>query len=101
MSRHHPANPVELYREADAFTVIVDLARFDRDDVDVTWQGGRLHVSAERPTADGRVRTVDREVGLPHPIEEWAVTASFEDGLLEVRLPISEGTRDRMDVPVA
>ncbi|MDG5778500.1 Hsp20/alpha crystallin family protein [Haloarculaceae archaeon H-GB2-1] len=92
MTDHRPAHEVELYRDGDAYVVILELPGFDREDVDLRWQNRHLHVSAEH-TADGddEKRTVyHRDVGIPKDIVEDDITASFENDVLEVTLPIED-----------
>jgi HSP20 family protein len=88
MSRHRPRKGIELYRDDDAFTVLVDLAEFERDDVGVSWREGRLHVTAERLDEDGRVDHRHRHLGVPTDVATEDIAAEFADGVLEVTLPI-------------
>lgn len=86
-----PRHEVELYREDDAFVVIADLDDADREDVELSWHDGELSIVVESDEADGdRHQVRRRRVGLHRPIEADEITASFDDGVLEVRLPIAE-----------
>jgi HSP20 family protein len=87
MTRHTPHHEVELYREADSYVVIVELPGATAADVDVNWVDGRLSVAAEVAT-DGRRRVVSRRVSVPKEIDPSGISARFEDGVLEVTLPI-------------
>ena len=94
MTKHHPEKEVELYRDDGAYTVIVDLPDFEREDVDVRWHDGRLHVEAEHVTTEeGRTRVFHRHLGLPKRIDVEGIGATFEDGVLEVHLPIAGDDR--------
>lgn len=88
MSRHRPRKEIELYRDDDAFTVLMDLAAFERDDVTVAWREGRVHVSAARLDEDGRITSVQRQLGVPTDIAAEDIAAEFKDGTLAVTLPI-------------
>lgn len=100
MTHHHPAHEVELYRDDDVYTVIVDLEGFDRGDVEVSFHDGRLHVEAEHvDAAEGRNRVVHRHVGVPKTIDVEDITATMTDGVLEVTLPIV-GDGDVHGVPI-
>ena len=88
MTKHHPSKAVELYRDDGAFTVLVDSEGYDREDVEVSWHDGRLHVVAEHLREDGRTRMFHRHLGLPKRIDVEAITAHFDEGVLEVSLPI-------------
>lgn len=101
MGRHRPRKEIELYREDDAFTVLVDLADFERDDVEVSWREGRLHVGADRLDEDGRIDCFHRHLGVPTDVATEDIAAAFDDGVLEVTLPIQgppESTRRTVDV---
>jgi HSP20 family protein len=96
MTKHHPEKPVELYRDDDAYVVIVDLPGFDREDIDVHWHDGRLHVEAEHLTTEaGRTQVVHRHLGLPRQIDVDGISATFEEDVLEVHLPIEGEGRPR------
>jgi HSP20 family protein len=90
MSTHRPAHEVELYRDGDAYSVIVDLPDFDREDVEVRFHDGRLHVEGEHLDPDDGQRAIfNRHVGLPKLVDVENIEATFEDGILEVTLPIA------------
>lgn len=90
MTRHHPDKEVELYRDGDEYVVLFDLEGYEPDDVSVRWRHRRLHVSAERRADGERARVYHRSIGLPKSIDDEGIDASYEDGVLEVVLPISE-----------
>lgn len=87
MTRHTPHHEVELYREEDSYVVIVELPGAEAKDVDVNWVDGRLSVAAEVAT-EGRRRVVSRRVSVPKEIDPAGVSARFDEGVLEVTLPI-------------
>jgi HSP20 family protein len=87
---HIPDPEVELYRTDDAYEVCIDMPGFDAGDIDVRWHDSRLHVSAEHHE-DGETQVYNRHLSLPHRIDADAVTASYRDDVLEVRLPVLEG----------
>jgi HSP20 family protein len=91
MTGHKPAHEVELYRDGDAYVVIVELPGFDSEDVDLRWQNGHLHVAAERDGVDdGKHVVYHRDVGVPKSVRVDDISATFEDGVLEVTLPLQE-----------
>jgi HSP20 family protein len=93
MPDHTPDHEVELFREDGAYVVILDLPGVDRADIDVRWHDGRLHVHADKHgNSDSRSRVVNRHVSVPHKIEADRIRADYDDGLLEVTLPIVGGT---------
>ncbi len=103
--------PVDVLDEGDAFVVVADLPGYEPEELDVQLQGERrLGVSAtretDRETDEGdyvrRERTqseASRTVSLPEPVDGGSTEASYDDGVLRVRLgkrTASEGT----DIPV-
>jgi HSP20 family protein len=86
MAPHRPAHEVELFREDDAYVVYVDLPTSSRPSVEVRTHGQRLSITA-RTDEGHRIR---RRLGVPYPVGE-DVTACYEDGVLEVTVPIENG----------
>lgn len=102
MTKHHPAHEVELYRDGAVYTVYVALPDADPEDLAVQWQDGTLHVSAEPPHVyEDPSDVYHRQIGLPKAIDEDGITASFEDGVLEVTLPIvGDRTDHALDIAI-
>jgi len=107
----HP--PIDLHDEGDRFVVVVDLAGYDSEDIEVTLSDEHtLTVSAERETAasadeDGlavrteRRESVRRTIRLPDPVDEGETTATHENGVLQVTLPRrSADEDDGQSIPV-
>jgi HSP20 family protein len=81
----------ELYEEEDEFVLTVDLPGFEREEIDLAWDDGRLNVAAEHvDEARGRRRTYHRAFRLPKAIDDEDITARYRNGVLEVRLPTAE-----------
>jgi len=75
-----------------------ELPGFEADEVDVQVQGDRLVVRAEREPRNGRERPpsrVEAAVALPHGVDADRAQASFRLGVLEVRLPLTDGSEGR------
>jgi HSP20 family protein len=87
MTRHRPHHELELYREDDAYVVIAELPEADPSAIEVEWVNGHLHIAAE-VESDGRQRVVSRQVTVPREIAHESITARYEEGVLEVTLPI-------------
>jgi HSP20 family protein len=82
----------ELYEEDDAFVLSVEMPGFDPAEIDVNWYDGRLNVAAEHvDEGRGRKRTYHRTFRLPKDVDEDAIEAAYENGVLEVTLPIRAG----------
>lgn len=80
----------------DAFVVDIELPGVDRRDVDIELAGRRLSVTGERKEKErtGVLRRTTRTVGrfryeltLPSDVDPDACDASFDDGVLTVRVP--------------
>ena len=81
-------------------------------DVDVSVSDGVLHIQAERQEKtehkekDGyrsefRYGSFMRDITLPRGVKEEDVTASYRDGVLEVRVPVPEAAEEPKKVPIA
>ena len=83
-------NDYELYEEDDEFVLTVELPGFDPAEISVTWNDGTLNIGAEHvEEARSRRRTYHRRFRFPKTIDDDAITASYNNGILEVRLPVS------------
>ena len=92
MSGHRPSHEVELYKESDRYELYVDLPDYDRDDVDVSWRDGRLHVTAEGVDPDtGRTRVFHRDFSFPYEVVAEEISGTYADDVLEVSVPFEEG----------
>ena len=105
---------IDIAEYDDEFVVMADLPGYDREDIDVRADDGRLTISAERDTAHGhedaepghddaehghddagrrylrrerRHESVTRSLDLPGSVIESAATATFQNGVLTVTLP--------------
>jgi HSP20 family protein len=91
---------VEEFTDADTLVVRAEMPGIDPDkDVELTVSGGMLHIHATRSehsehTTKGGYRsefrygTFERDVLLPEGVTGEDVTASYTDGILEIRVPM-------------
>jgi HSP20 family protein len=98
--------PMDLVETDEHFVLKADLPGLDEGDVNIEVEDNVLTVSGERKAEhedkrEGYVR-VERAYGsfrrsltLPEGIDPEAVTASFEKGVLEVRVPKPEQRKPR------
>jgi len=86
----------ELYEEDDEFVLSVELPGFDPEEITVTWDDGVLNIAAEHED-DGRDqrRTYHRRFRFPKTIDDEAIAAEYDNGILEVRLPVMAGATTR------
>ncbi len=95
---------VEEFTDAGTLVVRAELADIDPDrDVEVTVTDGVLHIRAERTEkkehtaksgyrSEFRYGTFERDVLLPKGVTSDDVSASYTDGILEVRVPMPKVT---------
>jgi HSP20 family protein len=100
---------VEDFVEEDGTYVLrAEMPGIDPEkDVEVTVENGVLTIRGERREEErekGRHELhyglFTRQLTLPRNVSEDAVTASYTDGVLEVRLPKASGTEAPRTVPV-
>lgn len=83
----------ELYEEEGEFVLSIEMPGFERDDIDINWYEGRLNVAAERSNEQrNRKRTYHRAFRLPKEIDPEEITAEYENGVLDVVLPVVDET---------
>jgi HSP20 family protein len=81
----------ELYEEDGDFVLSVDMPGFETEDITVAWDDGMLNVSAEHvDDSRNRKKTYHRRFRFPKEVDEDAITASYNNGVLEVSLPIRD-----------
>ncbi|MEF8819152.1 MAG: Hsp20/alpha crystallin family protein [Haloferacaceae archaeon] len=93
---------VDLEDRADELVLTAELPGFETDDIDVRVTDRTLHLEADHTTAaeetaegeylkrERRRTSVSRSVSLPEAVETDDISASFNNGVLTVRLPKSE-----------
>jgi HSP20 family protein len=98
--------PLDVTRTADALVVEAALPGIKPEDVEITVEDGTLSIRGEyrdeRRTGEGeslvqeiRRGTVARAVTLPTGLEPEEATATFEHGLLTLRIPKAEAVKPR------
>lgn len=100
--RTHDAG-VTLEERDDEYVVLADLPGFERDEIELTLDDGVLSIDGTHEVTDdqeSRQRTVSEWVRLPGGVERDDVSATYRNGVLEVRLPVAAGSGDehRIDV---
>jgi HSP20 family protein len=92
---------VDVTETDDEFVVTADLPGYDREGIDLTLDGRRLRISAERERDETdederfvrreRVHTeLSRSVLLPGDVDADGVSATYRNGVLAVHLPKAE-----------
>jgi len=104
---------VEEFRDGDDLVVRAELPGIDPDkDVEVSLSEGMLSIHAHRQEqsetrekegyrSEFRYGSFSRTVALPPGTDESSVTASYTDGVLEVRVPVGPAPKEEVTrVPV-
>ena len=97
---------MDLVETDDHFVLRADLPGMSQDDVKIEFEDGTLTVSGERKAEhesknEGYYRVerafgaFSRSLTLPQGIDPEAVTANFENGVLEIRVPKPEERKPR------
>jgi HSP20 family protein len=97
---------MDLVESGDQFVLRADLPGMSEEDVNIEFEDGTLTVSGERKAEheerDEGFHRVERSFGafsrsltLPQGIDADAVTASFDRGVLEIRVPKPEQRKPR------
>ena len=98
--------PLDVTRTPDALVVEAALPGIKPEDVDVTVEDGTLSIRGEfrdeRKEGEGetlvqeiRRGTVGRAISLPTGLEPDKATATFENGVLTLRIPKAESVKPR------
>lgn len=98
----HP--PIDLYEEADELVLRAEFPGIAKEDIEISFEKGYLVLKAEKKAAEvkGESFVCERLAGqyyrsitLPFEVEGKKIAATFENGLLEVRLPRAKEARAR------
>jgi HSP20 family protein len=102
--------PVDIYETADKDVIVkVDLPGVKRDEIKVTFENQVLSIEGQRQAGlegaegeQGRAHRLERSHGsfrrsftLPATVDAARVDASYQDGVLVVKLPRREESRPR------
>jgi len=97
---------VDVREDADAYVVHVEVPGVPRENLDIAMQDGALLIRGRKESTsqngDARFRRVERSYGtfaralqLPRNVDPERISASLNDGVLEVRLPKREEIKPR------
>ena len=100
-----PALPLDVVRHENDVTLRLDVPGIDRDAIDVTVDRGILSVTVRRLqertendkffVRERTMGTFTRRLRLPENLNADAVEASYDNGVLEVRIPVTERAQPR------
>jgi len=90
----------DMYEEKNQLVMKTELPGINKEDLDINLEGDRLTIKAEKKeevNEDATHHTRERYYGhyfrsvtLPYPVKENKISATFDNGVLEMRLPKAE-----------
>jgi HSP20 family protein len=100
------APPVDIHETDDALILKAELPGFSKDDVNVELKDNSLTLKGQRrhetEVKEEQYHRRERAYGsfqrtfmLPTPVDSEKVTATYKDGVLELRLPKSEAAKPK------
>jgi len=98
------AMPIDAWRDGDEFVVEFDLPGVDPSTLDLDVERNVLTVRAERPALNGKTELVaaerprgvfSRQLILGDNLDTDEVNASYEAGVLRLRIPVAEQAKPR------
>jgi HSP20 family protein len=97
--------PMDAYKRGDDFFVHLDLPGVDPGSIDITVEGPDVTISAERRFAqqqDDEILVSERPQGrfsrdlrVGRQVDTDAIEASYDDGVLTLRLPVAAEAKPR------
>lgn len=102
---------VDVVDRVDEYVVTADLPGFETENIDLTLADGTLRLEAEDVDEDETLdehyirrertqRSISRRVRLPEPVDEEAVSAGYNNGVLTVTLPKLEEGDDSKQIDI-
>ena len=97
---------VDMYEAGDDLMITASVPGVRPEDIDITVQGDVLTIRGESQTEEKdeqssyhlherRYGRFFRQVALPHGVKSDAAEATFENGVLKLRLPKAEEAKER------
>ncbi len=98
--------PMDLYRSGEDYVLHADLPGIDPGSVDVNVDNGTLTIKAERSwseaqesaewiTSERFTGTYLRQLSLGDGVDADKISASYDDGVLTVTIPVAEKAKPR------
>lgn len=98
------AMPMDAWREGETFVVEFDLPGLASEDIDLDVERNVVTVTAERPPREGsgemiaaerRRGTFSRQLVLGDNLDTTHIEASYDAGVLTLRIPVAEQAKPR------
>lgn len=96
--------PMDAWRDGDTFVVELDLPGVNPESIDLDVERNVLTVKAERPGHDGDTELIaaerprgvfSRQLILGDTLDTERVAASYDAGVLSLRIPVAEQAKPR------
>jgi len=97
--------PIDLYRDGDHYVLTADLPGIDPGSVDVDVDGQLLTIRAQRTVSSGegvtwitrerQSATFVRQLSLGQGVDTERISASYDNGVLSVTIPVNEKAKPR------
>jgi HSP20 family protein len=96
--------PMDAWREGEQFLVEFDLPGVKPDSIDLDVERNVVTVKAERPARDGETEMIaaerprgvfSRQLILGDNLDTDNIAASYDDGVLTLRIPVAEQAKPR------
>jgi HSP20 family protein len=96
--------PMDAWRDGETFVVELDLPGVNPDSIDLDVERNVLTVKAERPGRDGDTELIaaerprgvfSRQLILGDTLDTERVAASYDAGVLSLRIPVAEQAKPR------
>ncbi|MDK2796392.1 MAG: hypothetical protein PWQ22_486 [Archaeoglobaceae archaeon] len=95
---------VDVIDEGDKIRVIADLPGFEKDEIEVAFEGNNLVIKAESKKEEEETKgdfirrerrfgRVYRKISLPEGINTDQAKASYKNGVLEISIPKEKGEK--------
>jgi HSP20 family protein len=91
----------QLYATDKGWFVRVDLAGFEKSDLDLHFDDNALHLIAEKPEGSASKRpAAHHRFTLGEEVDSLSITAKLENGVLEVTLPRKEEVASNKQITI-
>lgn len=87
----------------EGYVVLADLPGFEKDEIDLRYDDGMLHISATHEVDDGeyaRSRRVRESVSIGGDVVVDGIEATYRNGVLEVHVPVEDGEDDAHHIDI-
>ncbi len=102
----HLTPRMEMYEDKEWLVIKAEFPGIAKEDIDITLEGDRLTIKAEKKEekvaedatyycCERCFGQYSRSISLPYPVDADKCSATFKNGLLEIRLPKTEEVKGK------